>query len=48
MKIIIAMLENLQNTIDEAMPYILKICINELDSRGTDRKVPKKYKAMIC
>lgn len=48
MKIIIAMLENLQNRIDEAMPYILRICVNELNSRGTGEKIPKNYLSMIC
>lgn len=47
MKIIIAMLENLQNRIDEAMPYILRICINELNQRGTKNKNPKNYSSMI-
>jgi hypothetical protein len=30
MKILIAMVENLRGRIDEAIPYIIKICMNEL------------------
>ena len=42
MKIIIAMLENLQGRIDEALPYILKLCINELAVKTT-----KNYTSMV-
>lgn len=43
MKIVIAMLENLKGKIDEALPYILKICMNELQTP----KLPKNYRSMI-
>lgn len=43
MKILIAMLENLQGKIDEAIPYIIKICMSELG----EKKVPKNYRSMI-
>lgn len=33
MKIMIAMLENLQGKIDEALPYILKITMQELNNQ---------------
>jgi len=42
MKIIIAMIENLKGKIDEAIPYIIKICMNELSANP-----PKNYKSMI-
>ena len=42
MKIIIAMVENLQGKIDEAMAYIVQICMTELQDKN-----PKNVKAMI-
>jgi len=30
MKVIIAMLENLQGRFDDALPYLMKICVEEL------------------
>ena len=42
MKVLIAMLENLKGRIDEALPYILKICVSELQE-----KIPKSFTSMI-
>jgi len=45
MKILIAMLENLGNgRINEALPYILTICTNELNLPG---KTPKNFTSMV-
>ena len=30
LKVLIAMLENLKGKIDEALPYIIKLCVGEL------------------
>lgn len=43
MKILIAMIENLRGKIDEAIPYIIKICIEQL----SEAKLPKSYKSMV-
>jgi len=43
MKVLIAMLENLKGRIDEALPYILKICMQEI----LGKKIPKNYRSMI-
>ncbi|CDW76775.1 UNKNOWN [Stylonychia lemnae] len=43
MKVLIAMLENLKGRIDEALQYILKICIEEL----AGKKIPKNYRSML-
>ena len=43
MKVVIAMLENLKGRIDEALPYVLKICTEELQRK----KMPKNYRSMI-
>jgi hypothetical protein len=45
MKVIIAMLENLGNgMINEALPYILKLCTSQLSLPG---KTPKSYTSMV-
>ena len=44
MKVLIAMLENLKGRIDEAIPYILKICVTELT---TQDKCPKNFTSMV-
>ena len=45
MKVIIAMLENISGgRIDEALPYILKICVEQL---GLPGKVTKNYLSMV-
>ena len=38
------MLENLKGRIDEAIPYILKICVTELT---TQDKCPKNFTSMV-
>jgi len=43
MKILIAMIENLKGKIDEAIPLIIEICMDEL----MQPKVPKNFKSMI-
>lgn len=42
MKVIIAMLENLQGRIDDALGYLMKVCIEELQQKN-----PKNYRSMI-
>lgn len=45
MKVLIAMLENLGNdTIDEALPYIIRICVSQLQLKI---KVTKNYTSMV-
>jgi hypothetical protein len=44
MKVLIAMIENLKGRIDEAILYIIKICMNEL----LTEKMPKNYTSMVA
>jgi len=45
MKVLIAMLENLgSGTIDEALPYIIRICVSQLQLKI---KVTKNYTSMV-
>ena len=44
MKVLIAMLENLKGRIDEALQYILKICIGQLQ---LEKKPPKNFTSMV-
>ena len=44
MKVLIAMIENLQGRIDEALPYIVNICVGQLN---LDVKTSKNYVSMV-
>lgn len=45
-KIIIALLENLQGRIDDALPFIIQTCTQELLNNGKG-KLPKNVKSML-
>jgi len=42
MKVIIAILENLQGRVDNLLPYFIKMCVIELNER-----CPKNFKSML-